>query len=867
MYTKLHSMITDIISSDIDVTNYELELRFGKKVNKFSPNIGEEMFNEIYSMLTARKFYKITENAYIHDKIYNDGSTERKIQKVDEIMFGKIQSPPFNNFTTQKFIKEKINQYTYDFLRINYNKENPIEFNPENLLLKCDRMKYRVSIMFDKIFRFDFTIVNEEFSVEIEVLLPKIKSISQFNSIFTKFQKFILPITKKMENNFINYIQPQNPHTMVYSDLFTLISNAYTVTDKADGIRTFLKITNKKALLINPKTNEVIRELGESDKDQTLIDGEFVNGRFYAFDLMYFNGKDYRSKNFLERIKILNKIVRDITIGLIIKVKTFYSNNIFENGKKILEGKHPYKIDGLIFTPIYQRSCEDDQPIFKWKIRNTIDVRIKYNSRDDFTYFIYGKKYGRINEWGHEYFERNFIRTNDSRTRAMHNAIHDEDYDDIKKKIIHYGQYKLKSNSRNKYFGKPGKPNEDFITKRPLNRNIKVILDKYDIIEYEFRNGEWYPLRKRTFDKDEANAIRTIDGVLKVIEEDITITKMIDFEKEYKTKYKFESVGKMYDLVAQDQSFKRDNWRKFHNFVKRQLILKASNVCIGGAYLDLACGKGGDIGKYINLGYKNILAIDSSERELYGRNGYIYRLMNIGFKDQGLYFEKNDIKVTVVCGDISKNIRNGGCSTSDKDKNKLERFFGTVEKFDCISIMFAIHYMFGNFVVNKWVEDTNKIKSFFNNITDLLKPTGKFIGTYLNSAKNSANNIEKTEDEKFLELFKDFRVFAETEDVFRNHGLPFYKITNKEDHIEIRNDVWGWDNILTEPRIDSNIFTNNVDSNLVESVNTSFEDLYKKFRMQENIILSRDEQRLGFKNNCFMYVVSPMKLSKKIILL
>ena len=772
--------------------------------------------------------------------------------------------PQFKDFTIKKMKKEKIIQYTFDYIRLSYNKENPVEFNPSNLILKCERMKYRVSIMFDEIFRFDFTIVNQnEYSVEIEILLPKIANIMQFEKCFKNLKTFLTPITQTLNKDLINYIQPQQPHTMAYSDLFTIISNKYTVTDKADGIRTFFKITNNNALLINPKTKEVIQELGHSDKDQTLIDGEYVNGRFYAFDLIFFNGKDYRNENLLERLKILKQTVDQITVGLIIKMKTFYFSNIFENGKKILDTKHPYKVDGLIFTPVYQRACEDEQcdlPIFKWKIRNTVDVRVKYSSKDDYTFFIYGKKYGRINQWGSEYFERESIRSRDHRTQTMHNTFHNQEYDEIRKKIIHFGKYKIFNSIGNMFFGKPGKPNEDHLTKRRLNKNINVILDKYDIIEYEFRNEEWYPLRKRTFDKDEANAIRTIDGVLKVIKENVTIKKMIDFEKEYKSKLNIdETIGKMYDVVAQDKSFKRDDWRKFHNFVKRQTILNASNICTGGAYLDLACGKGGDIGKYINLGYKNILAIDSSEKELYERNGYVHRLLNTGFSYQGSFYQNKDIKVTVICGDISKNIRNGECTTNKQDKEKLKLFFQTVEKFDCIAIMFAIHYMFGDFIENTWIKNEIKVESFFNNVLELIKPSGKFIGTYLNMEEEEEKRENDEED-----IFSFFRRKEVNEITYRNHGLPFYKIIDKEDHIEIVNDVWGLDNILSEPKINTKIFNENMNDKLVQSVNQSFETMYEDFRMKENIMLSTDEQKLGFRNNYFTFMLSPMKISKRI---
>ena len=313
---------------------------------------------------------------------------------------------------------------------------------------------------------------------------------------------------------------------------------------------------------------------------------------------------------------------------------------------------------------------------------------------------------------------------------------------------------------------------------------------------------------------------------------------MIQFEEEYKTN---ESIGEIYNNISQDKSFKRSNWRKFHNFVKRETIHNASNNCIDGSYLDLACGKGGDIGKYVHLGYKNILAIDSSKTELYGKNGYIHRLFNYGFVNQGNYYEKGGVKITVVWGDISKNIRDGSCGLSEKDKGKLFDFFSRNDKFQCVSIMFSIHYMFGDFINNKWIVNNNKVKSFYKNVMDLMdEKDGKFIGTYLN----------KNDDDS---------------ETFMNHGIPFYKITDKGATIDINNDVWGWDNTISEPKISRSILSKLArENNLVEIYDESFESYYKDFKMKETIILSENEQKLGYKNNYFMYVMSPMKMSKSI---
>lgn len=846
IYSQSSEIINNLLSSNIDVEKYELEMRFGLKMyEKFNTNVGRKLFDEIYSLVTNRKFYNIVENAFIRDKIF-EGGIERRIKKVNTLMFDKKFYIKDNDVdvTTIKMNKEKINQYTYDYIRLSFNKENILE-DLNTMNLKLERMKYRVSIMFEDIFRFDFTVVNQkDYSVEIEVLLPELKKIGKecFEEKFKKLTTLLSTIITKYNKNVIDNIKPQEPHTMSYSDLFTITSNKYTVTEKADGVRAFLKIKDKKAILINPKTNQIILDLGPTDLGDSLIDGEYVNNRLYAFDLIFFDGKDFRNSNLLDRLKILDVAISKITVGLIIKMKTFYTTDIFKNAKLILNSQHPYKIDGLIFTPIDQHYVEgiiQELPVFKWKKRHTIDVRVKYVKKDNFTYFIFGKKFGRINRWSQEFFEREYIRTRDTRTQMMHRLFNEnQEYEGLRKNIIHFGKYKVYNSNifYNGFLGKPGKPNEDHLTGRVLNRDFDVILDKFDIIEYEYRNGDWYPLRKRTFDKAEANAIKTIDGVLKVIEEDITINKMIKFENEYKTN---ESIGKIYNNISQDKSFKRDNWRKFHNFVKKETISNGSNNCIGGSYLDLACGKGGDIGKYIHLGYKNILAIDSSHGELYGKNGYIHRLFNFGFENKGNYFEKNDVKITVVWGDISKSIRNGDCGNSKKEKEKLLNFFTQIDKFNCVSIMFAIHYMFGDFVDNKWKANNKKINDFYINVVDMLdERDGKFIGTYLNDS---------------------------TSGTFSNHGIPFYKITDNGDTIEINNDVWGWDNKISEPKISKNVLTElSSENGLVEIYNDSFESFYTDFKMKECILLSDDEQKLGYRNNYFIFVISPKKITKSI---
>ena len=829
---NITDIVSNLINSKISLSDYELEMRFGNiEHNKFNTNITRDIFFMLFDKLTKNKKYKLLDNSFVHDKYYETGIL-RRIKKVDKFMFDVKNYYLHKNdekVKVQYMNKEKINQFTYEYLRLSFNKETMLEHIADNHL-KHERMKYRVSIPFEEIFRFDFTVENAcVYSVEIEILLDKINSIEDFKNKLIKLQRFIKPICKILEKNIFENIEPAQPHTINYSDLFIIKSNKYTVTEKADGIRAFLKIKNNVATLINPKTKQIIKSLGKINFGDTLIDGEYVNNKFYAFDIMFCNNKDIRKLDLLQRLDILKTNISNIKVGLYINIKTFYKTDIFNKANEILHKRFPYNIDGLIFTPI---DCyNSDLPTFKWKKRLTIDVRVDYSKRDDFTYFVFGKKYGRINEWSMQYFERNYIRTHDLRLKKMHKAFRYQEYQDLKNKRIHYGKYKTFNSKifQTPYLGKPGKPNEDYNTKRKLNKNIDVIMDKYDIIEYEYRDGDWFPLRKRTFDKEEANALKTIDSIVKVIEENLTIEKMLDFDSKYN--FYQDNVSNMYNVVAQDQAFKRSNWRKFHNYVKKKTIDMASNDCIGGAYLDLACGKGGDLQKYIKSGYKNILAIDTSEVELYSKNGYVHRLCNMGFMDKGLYFEKDDVKVTILCGDVSKNIRNGDFLKNKNDMDKLEDLFSRVDKFDVISIMFAIHYM---------LESDSKMNKFMNNIIDLIKPTGKFIGTYLNMKED-----------------KDY--------TFADHGIPFYSIKNNKDKIEIRNDVWGWENVISEKRISKDILVEWFEENdLIEVYNHGFSSFYNIFKINEGLSLTEQEKNLGFLNNYFVMILSPQVINKSI---
>jgi hypothetical protein len=164
----------------------------------------------------------------------------------------------------------------------------------------------------------------------------------------------------------------------------------YTVTDKADGTRKLLMISQSgKLYLID--VNMKIQFTGlvnmNGSLNNTIIDGEhilhdkvgkFIN-KYMAFDIYYINNKDVRAEAFYVepegeskttggRLTKLNTSINKLelrpivgeTLPMNINAKTFHlsydGDTMFANCKKVLDRVHDdlfeYETDGLIFTPI-----------------------------------------------------------------------------------------------------------------------------------------------------------------------------------------------------------------------------------------------------------------------------------------------------------------------------------------------------------------------------------------------------------------------------------------------------------------------------------------------------------------------------------
>lgn len=131
------------------------------------------------------------------------------------------------------------------------------------------------------------------------------------------------------------------------------------------------------------------------------------------------------------------------------------------------------------------------------------------------------------------------------------------------------------------------------------------------------------------------------------------------------------------------------NMRKFHNTIKRQLYDKyTKNI---SKLLDLACGKGGDLDKWVSNNIGHVIGYDINEKSIIEARRRVkeYR------------FPKRT-EVEVYVKDLSKNIIEG-----NKDC-------------DVVTSMFAFHYFF---------ETKDTFDVIMKSIDNNLKDGGYFIGT------------------------------------------------------------------------------------------------------------------------------------------
>jgi len=173
--------------------------------------------------------------------------------------------------------------------------------------------------------------------------------------------------------------------------------------------------------------------------------------------------------------------------------------------------------------------------------------------------------------------------------------------------------------------------------------------------------------------------------------------------------------------------------KNFHNLYVKKLLIKSVSRQ-GDTLIDYACGKAGDLPKWISSRLSFVFGIDKSKNNLEDRlDGACVRYLN------STKTNKHMPNALFVNGDTSYNIKSGAAMLNDKAIQTTRAIFGDGPKdvdklgkavfrqygkgedgFNVSSCQFAVHY---------FLENPNTLQGFMKNISECTKLNGYFIGT------------------------------------------------------------------------------------------------------------------------------------------
>jgi len=465
--------------------------------------------------------------------------------------------------------------------------------------------------------------------------------------------------------------------------------------------------------------------------------------------------------------------------SLIVSVKTFYSTGgdpgyIFNDAAACLDSakKSPYYTDGLIFTP-------NDEPMpvtgrtwasqLKWKPPhdNTIDflVTIENTVTDGVAEDTIGYKFKEDDKQmvRHKTLRlfvggKSDVAFKDPRDTILNNkqlpdSIDNDEYkpvefrplepSDISASICHIALDAGASDPAGATVASQDiEAKSDVIycsrTKDPITTN--------SIVEMAYNpekpvGWRWDPIRVR-WDKTErlqtGNYARTMnadwvaDNIWTSIhnpvsEEMIRTGVLSEATKEEAPKY----YGSMSKVAKRDNYIVRQ-MNSFHNkFIKSELLLQKT-LRKGDTLLDLACGRGGDLIKWIKNKASWVMGVDFNLENLIAPKESVYGR----YLDAKIKMKDELAPMVFLQADCTRNIKDGSGLMTEFDKaigsalydigpkkavpSAVEVLRGQASKgFDVVSCMFAIHYMF---------KDRSSVDGFIRNLSDNLKINGYFIG-------------------------------------------------------------------------------------------------------------------------------------------
>lgn len=750
-----------IITDENQIKNYRKTGMIPKNeyIKKYTTNVISENTNTDYDYPISIKEIEIEEKKDFENIITDD---IKQFQMKKELIY---KNEKVSNLYYKCEIITTSNQRDISFKDISLNTKNP---------------KYIYSIISDKKLDEEYYIRQLHFMLDSNILPLKKEYQQNILKDYMSLIRSLFSNNAKLNDNIVMFTP--KPATLEKHNLASIkesygitvsIFENYAVTEKADGLRFLLYINNERNAFLIETSNKQVRGCNiTTTLKNCLLDGELVlcqdrllnNSKdlFAIFDIYYYDNKKLTHLPLLDdnsvesRYNYMNKFVDSISNfnshNIIVK-KQLTSNDILKNCDEILNKEtYDYHIDGLIFTPTKipvlgayaNKPVEVDNinnlswnKVLKWKppAENTIDFIVieqgKHKLQTD------GKVYK-------EYSLNVVFNSMDMEPISVVNGIQ---YMYEKHKIVDKNVYSLRQLTIDDI---PQSVYIEAINNKCFTPKNEEILNN-SVVEFAYDNSilisnkkRWKPLRIRhdknkiyNFGKGELNKTANSYFVAMNIWRSITnevSTDMICGNQHFDVNIKkyLSGLDVYYKRSISSNNLISSKMNQFHNHIIKSDLYKVPVDTKNKSLLELACGQGSDLNRWITNNFIKVLGIDYTlDNITNARAGAYSRLLNLK-----KYYNKHYSKILFVAGDCSKSIRTGKASDNidveskellkyifDKNKNaKFDKIGIFPTKFDVVSCMFSIHYFF---------ESEEKLDGFIKNVAENIAEKGKFILTFM----------------------------------------------------------------------------------------------------------------------------------------
>lgn len=637
--------------------NFEFEVRFGSfeydttiRKSKF---INDNSLQFFHSLKNALKKLSVEQTSNTIDEIYQD--SYRTIKK-------SINTDNEKVYFQEKKTVRKFDIYDYNF-RLALNKESLVSEIPNGFKHVCTRIKNRSSFLIGDLLRIDLTIIKESgcHEIELEVLGPI--AIQDFKSVLYLILRIHQDNTIIISNNesrmifkdYQNlvkerYFSGTQPETLHRSGLTKLYEQNYAVTDKIDGSRCFLYVHSSGRVYYINSNNIIHKTTLTCENKNSLIDAErFVQDQvtyFYMFDLLIHDSLDLRGLqqyNLYTRLELMQQYTFNGESSYYkVSRKKYYFKNVFTACKILLDEPSIYPKDGLIFVPIDEcyPTTRKWKGLLKWKPAelNTIDF-YSVNRLGTSIWDLYVYSTGNVNVL----FDINELSP------------------------------------------------QSLCPERPLADTFYTEFDNKDgifqsntVIEYSYslEQERWVPLKTR-WDKTmqkRGNFTTIAMDIWKNIMYPVSLDVLVKFTKKSRIVY-------------------YKNLRFMHNRIKQALYNKYTKNT--SSLLELCCGKGGDLNKWIFNKIKRVDCFDSDG------NSLVELRKRVDQAQCNIIVNSRELDLT---------------GTSAK---KIIKEYAK-ECYNNVCCHFAIHYFF---------KSRELFESFISIVDDNLEIGGKFIITFMDKTR------------------------------------------------------------------------------------------------------------------------------------